>query len=1383
MSPPPSLSRHSSLADRISSVLPPIRPRLASLRSRKPSFANGHTDDPPRPRSYTPYAVYQQTMFPTILRDASATARLLEVILDSPQGRRSLSRLARTCRALCEPALTLLWRDLDSLAPLIALFPNTLLKRARRPGLGLAKNPEPEDWGRLLLYGERVRSITYSESVGNISPTIFPVFEDLRPRTWILPNLTTLTWKSETSVGLERCRLLLGPELESLSLEVGTKHPRLNDLLAEVASHSRLSSLAFTLHTNLPDNFTEIFQRNIALEKLAIAAPGALSSKIGKWASALPALRNLQIDLTGRTTTAVEGFFDDISPGSGYSTPSSVGGTDSGVFSGDELDFSEMRKSAMRLTRDGPRYGAFAQLSQLQLTGEASNIATFLRHLTSPLTQLELVIDDPPAPDDWQDMCGLISEQFGQALQVLRISATSASRFSELVRSTSRGGEAPTHHLPLKHLVDLPHLYRLEIDLPESIVFHNADVAHIASACPLLEVLRLCSLARFSQVAGPPSLTLDGLVPLTRECRRLHTLSVVVHALEGKEETFTSWAVSSRSLIRLNVGHSWVKDPLQVAILISHLAPYLENLKWFHEKNRAGVLDANALAWQKVSEFLPHLQNVRLMERSYHPRPQVHVPPSTAEKEIDATVTTVDEGTLVQPELAEVSVQVQVQMADSSVQMSPETESVSVDATPTLVDTGVLAVPAMAEHAVVAHPETDEKAVDVAPPPQIDTLVGPSKDSKQAEVNVPSVLSFLPSPATGLISLTLRVARWYTSPIRYMLSFMPSFSKLTGSPTQTETEPKSPVPGGLDDESSGEKTANGIPLDSNLSQQPDVSPDTVYDHVYSNAIPIPLTVLSEPKPASKTGPTPTADPGVDENHVSRECTNAQKGNSRIDVSTTRQWTDTTTSTARQLTRPIPYSSYNMSEPKKQERDFTKEVEELLPKTKALAQSGKLQDALDKLFALEKQARNASDTNSTTRLVKDICELCYEARDYALLNSSINTLSKKHGQLKAAIQAMVEQAMGWLDETRKREGDQKWLELIKPLRGVSEGKIFLETPRARVTLQLAHYHESLANSPSPPPKQSLQTASDLLSDLQVETYSSMERREKTEFILEQMRLLIALARVKDAEVGQKEKKDSIGGGEAEWVKVRVGGRKVNEEFLKDAANEDLKLKYYELMIHLALKHSAYLDAAKHYHKVWETPTIKEEVNGRGRQALEHIVCYIVLAPHDNEQSDMLHRLFNDPALVKLELYYALVKCFTTRELMRWPGIEGIYGPHLRKSSVFSDDKLWEDLHTRVIEHNIRIVAQYYTRITLPRLTSLLDLTTQQAEETLCRLVVSGTIWARIDRPTGIINFRSSKSAEDVMNDWSSDMQRLLGLVEKTWMGVNAAQAAQSRVVKA
>lgn len=179
---------------------------------------------------------------------------------------------------------------------------------------------------------------------------------------------------------------------------------------------------------------------------------------------------------------------------------------------------------------------------------------------------------------------------------------------------------------------------------------------------------------------------------------------------------------------------------------------------------------------------------------------------------------------------------------------------------------------------------------------------------------------------------------------------------------------------------------------------------------------------------------------------------------------------------------------------------------------------------------------------------------------------------------------------------------------------------------------------------------------------------MERREKTEFLLEQMRVLILVAKGKDEE-DLKEKKEDLSRGEADWIKVRVGGRKVNEGFLKEKGNEvrhssplrlqivilfaqDLKLKYYDLMIQYALHNRDYLDAAKHYHKIWETPSVKDDTAEKGRevctllgsetvvlttlhQALSHVVYYVVLAPHDNEQSDMLHRVSKYPELVKLE----------------------------------------------------------------------------------------------------------------------------------------------------
>lgn len=108
-----------------------------SVRLRRSRDTSSLTSKRSNRSSYHPYSVYQQTMIPTILRDHDAARKLFETIIDSPNGRRSMSRLARTCRAMCEPALDVLWKELDSLLPLISLFPNNLMKRARRPGLGL----------------------------------------------------------------------------------------------------------------------------------------------------------------------------------------------------------------------------------------------------------------------------------------------------------------------------------------------------------------------------------------------------------------------------------------------------------------------------------------------------------------------------------------------------------------------------------------------------------------------------------------------------------------------------------------------------------------------------------------------------------------------------------------------------------------------------------------------------------------------------------------------------------------------------------------------------------------------------------------------------------------------------------------------------------------------------------------------------------------------------------------------------------------------------------------------------------------------------------------------------------------------------------------------
>lgn len=135
----------------------------------------------------------------------------------------------------------------------------------------------------------------------------------------------------------------------------------------------------------------------------------------------------------------------------------------------------------------------------------------------------------------------------------------------------------------------------------------------------------------------------------------------------------------------------------------------------------------------------------------------------------------------------------------------------------------------------------------------------------------------------------------------------------------------------------------------------------------------------------------------------------------------------------------------------------------------------------------------------------------------------------------------------------------------------------------------------------------------------------------------------------------------------------------------------------------------------------------------------------------------------------------MKLFTVHELMRWPEVSKVFGPHLCSTEIFdsepnqsADDKAfqrWQDLRKRVIEHNVRVVAKYYTRIRVERLTKLLDLTEEETEKYISELVTSKTVYAKIDRPARIVSFAKPRDADDILNEWSFNMKSLLGHLER------------------
>jgi hypothetical protein len=169
----------------------------------------------------------------------------------------------------------------------------------------------------------------------------------------------------------------------------------------------------------------------------------------------------------------------------------------------------------------------------------------------------------------------------------------------------------------------------------------------------------------------------------------------------------------------------------------------LDNLKFFHEKNRPGFIEANARAWTTVSEYLPHLQNVRTVER----RPvqeTVIVPPTTSEKGVDATTTTVDQQVDATRPTVEVSVQSSPSLVDRMIEAKPDLLSVFVEATPVFADQSVGA-DAEQELTVVKFDSAESKEVELS------GYESPTDDGEE-----PSYFVTLPSIVSGLVSSACR---------------------------------------------------------------------------------------------------------------------------------------------------------------------------------------------------------------------------------------------------------------------------------------------------------------------------------------------------------------------------------------------------------------------------------------------------------------------------------------------------------------------------------------------------------------------------------------------------------------------------------------------------
>jgi 26S proteasome regulatory subunit N5 len=398
-------------------------------------------------------------------------------------------------------------------------------------------------------------------------------------------------------------------------------------------------------------------------------------------------------------------------------------------------------------------------------------------------------------------------------------------------------------------------------------------------------------------------------------------------------------------------------------------------------------------------------------------------------------------------------------------------------------------------------------------------------------------------------------------------------------------------------------------------------------------------------------------------------------------------------------------------------------------------SNNLSQALALLASVEKKARVGNDLNSLLKICETSLELCIDCKNYEILKDTLLMLTSRRSQKLKAIECCVNQIMplvceGYapVDTLDKTVRD----DLLVTLRDITDGKIFLEAQRARLTRALAVIKEQDGD---------IAGAANVLQEVHVETYGSISKKEKVEFILEQMRLTLC-------------KKD--------YVRAAIVGNKINQKALKEEGMKDHRVKYFELMV---IYHNYMKDAfalSKDYHEIYLT---KSSINGDFQQDLQHAVLFLILAEYSNEQQHMLHVLKQDSNIESLGEFQTIINMLLTKEIIVYPLKQQ---DTLVKLPAFMEmSEHWNKcLRTRIIQHNIRVVAGYYQRIQGSRLAQLLGLNGPELEQELSNMVSDGQVYAKIDRPNDVIRFKVKKSSEKVLTDWAEDLKELLTLVDRT-----------------
>lgn len=286
------------------------------------------------------------------------------------------------------------------------------------------------------------------------------------------------------------------------------------------------------------------------------------------------------------------------------------------------------------------------------------------------------------------------------------------------------------------------------------------------------------------------------------------------------------------------------------------------------------------------------------------------------------------------------------------------------------------------------------------------------------------------------------------------------------------------------------------------------------------------------------------------------------------------------------------------------------------------------------------------------------------------------------------------------------------------------------------------------------------AARILQDVQVETYGSMDHREKVEFILYQMKVMV--------------KKDDM-------IRLLIVSRKVSEKTFKNQNIEDLRVQYHAYLSIYQRFEQNYFESAKSMKAIVDSmltgaPELSKlpAVNEFGfhfdlDSVFQNLIFYTIISEHSEEKTKLLKDIQSSylTLLEKKPVLERLVGGMLSKELVatdvdHW-GID--------KAEIFQPDFPHSADHRvnfkkQLIQHNVIICSNYYERVRVNRLAELSHVPPAELEEEACYLINSDIVQGKIDRVEGIIVFRRQRVDDEILDDWVKDVNNMLDLVNHT-----------------